>query len=76
MRAESRRILHVWLNAIVIYLLGIFSSSISACDLSTSIMVSTPGEVTKFFEREKKKVVTFVGYSGAEYEGKNSFKNK
>jgi hypothetical protein len=41
-----------------------------ACDLDSSIAVAELEEIQTFFESQNKMVVTFVGYSGAEYEDK------
>lgn len=41
-----------------------------ACDLDTSIAVADLEEIQRFFESQNKMVVTFLGYSVAEYEDK------
>lgn len=42
------------------------------CDLKTEVNDANPQDVKSFFANKSKKVVTFVGYSGAEYEDKRS----
>ena len=47
-----------------------FSPSAAACELTTMIKDETDGDISAFFESQNKYVVTFVGYSGSEYENK------
>jgi hypothetical protein len=56
--------------AVGIFSLWSFSLSVVACELATTVKDATTNEIKNFFENEKKDVVTFVGYSGAEYEDK------
>ena len=51
----------------VVFLLALAAGA-SACDFETRIEKATVEEVTAFFSRQSKTVVTFVGYSGAGYE--------
>lgn len=51
-------------------------ASVSACELSTSIVDATSKDVRGFFQGENKMVVTFVGYSGAEYEDRSAMLDK
>jgi len=48
----------------------IFAMSAVACELATTVRDATLEDIKTFFVGEKKAVVTFVGYSGAEYEDK------
>ncbi|MBW2428065.1 MAG: hypothetical protein JRF56_03835 [Deltaproteobacteria bacterium] len=56
--------------AVVVFFLSIISSSAAACELITTVKDATIDEIRAFFESQNKDVVTFVGYSGAEYEDK------
>jgi hypothetical protein len=55
---------------VVVLFLSIISSNAAGCDLITSVKDATIDEIRVFFENQNKDVVTFVGYSGAEYEDK------
>jgi hypothetical protein len=60
---------------------GIFSLSIilnvaAACELATAVKDATIDDIRTFFKNQKKKVITFVGYSGAEYEDKMAMLEK
>ena len=48
----------------------IFTLVITACHPTTGSKEATPEEIATFFKESHKKVLTFVGYSGAEYEDK------
>ena len=50
--------------------LWMFSIHAVACELATTVQDATLAEIRAFFEGENKEVLTFVGYSGAEYEDK------
>ena len=54
----------------------IFSMSAGACELVTTVKDATFDNIKTFFESQKKDVVTFVGYSGAEYEDKAAMLEK
>ena len=58
------------------FLLWNFSLSVAACELATTVKDATTDEIKTFFENEKKDVVTFVGYSGSEYEDKPAMLEK
>ncbi|OEU50256.1 MAG: hypothetical protein BA866_10565 [Desulfobulbaceae bacterium S5133MH15] len=68
MRVKSLQALQAWFIAVGICSLSFSSVSIAACELATTVKDAAPGEIKTFFESKKKAVVTFVGYSGAEYE--------
>lgn len=70
MTIKLRQKLHVWIVAVGICSFGVLAEGTPACELATSVIDATPSEIAKFFENEQKTVVTFVGYSGAEYENK------
>lgn len=76
MRFKSHHALQIWFIAVAICLLSILSASTAACELATAVKDATPGEIKTFFENQKKTVVTFVGYSGAEYEDKPAILEK
>ena len=76
MRVKSLQVLQAWFIAVGICSLSISSASIAACELATTVKDAAPGEIKTFFESEKKAVVTFVGYSGAEYEDKAALLEK
>lgn len=44
------------------------ASAAGACELKTIVRDATPAEVAAFFAEQHKQVVTFVGYSGAQYQ--------
>jgi hypothetical protein len=70
MRFKPRQAFQTWLIAAGISSLCILSANIAACELAAATIDASPGEIRAFFESQKKVVVTFVGYSGAEYEDK------
>ena len=70
MKFKSYLIVQFWLIAVGIFSLWIISLSAAACELATTVKDATTDEIKTFFGNEKKDVVTFVGYSGAEYEDK------
>ena len=76
MRFKSHQTLQVWFVAARIFLIGIIPISIAACDLATTEKDATPDEIKTFFTNEKKAVITFVGYSGSEYEDKPAMLEK
>jgi hypothetical protein len=54
--------------AVGVFFLSIISLNAAACELITTVKEATIDEIRAFFARQNKDVVTFVGYSGAEYE--------
>jgi len=70
MKFKLHQTVQFWFIAAGIFSLWIFSLGVSACELATSVKDATTDEIKTFFENAKKDVVTFVGYSGAEYEDK------
>ena len=50
----------------------IFIFAVIACHPTTVSKEATPEEIATFFKGAHKKVLTFVGYSGAEYEDKTA----
>lgn len=48
----------------------LFALSAVACEQTTTVKDASLDEIKRFFESQDKKVVTFVGYSGAEYNDK------
>lgn len=62
--------------AVEVFSLWIFSLSAGACQLVTTVKNATVDNITTFFESQKKDVVTFIGYSGAEYEDKAAMLEK
>ncbi len=62
--------------AVGIFFLWIISFSAAACELATTKKDATIDDIRTFFESQKKYVVTFVGYSGAEYEDKTAMLEK
>ena len=45
-----------------------FSSCAADCEIRTWVRDATPDDIRSFFDNQNKRVVTFVGYSGAGYE--------
>ncbi|MGB5776343.1 MAG: hypothetical protein WBP89_16940 [Sedimenticolaceae bacterium] len=68
----SRSILRACILAFAISLPLFVSAEEQACDTVTAIETATPGEIVDFFKRADKRVVTFIGYSGAEYEDRDA----
>ena len=62
--------------AVGVFFLWIISFSAAACELATTVKDATIDDIRTFFESQKKYVVTFVGYSGAEYEDKTAMLEK
>ena len=48
-----------------------FGNPAMGCGVEQYIQITTPANVISYFQDQKKKVVTFVGYSGAGYEDKD-----
>jgi hypothetical protein len=60
-----------WHMAFHMSLLALLVASIAqTCDQPSTIREATPQEIRSFFKTEKKEVLTFLGYSAAEYENK------
>lgn len=57
-------------SAVGCFSILIFAMSAAACELATTVRSATIEDIKTFFVGEQKAVVTFVGYSGAEYEDK------
>lgn len=68
----SRSISRACIFAVAISWPLFVSAEAQACDTVTAIETATPGEIVEFFKRADKRVVTFIGYSGAEYEGRDA----
>jgi hypothetical protein len=49
---------------------------VAACELPTTVRNATLDEIKHFFVAQKKEVITFIGYSGAEYEDKAAMLEK
>ena len=62
--------------AVFAFFLWIISLNAAACDLVTTVKDATVDDIKSFFESQNKDVVTFVGYSGAEYEDKAAMLEK
>ena len=56
--------------AVGVFSLWIISNSAAACELATTVKDATVDDIRTFFKSQNKEVITFVGYSGAEYEDK------
>ena len=56
--------------ALGVFSLWIFSCSAATGNLTTKVNNATIDDIKSFFESQEKDVVTFVGYSGADYEDK------
>lgn len=59
---------HIQCITIGIAVFCIFAIDAAACDVNTQVQNATVVEVRTFFKATKKELVTFVGYSGLEYE--------
>ncbi len=55
-------------KSLLLLALYCLSSKAAACDLDTTVRNATPAEIAIFFAEARKQVVTFVGYSGAQYQ--------
>ena len=58
--------------ALGVFYLWIFSCTAATGNLTTVVKNATIDDVNSFFKSQKKDVVTFVGYSGADYEDKSA----
>ncbi|MCB1859415.1 MAG: hypothetical protein KDI63_14140 [Gammaproteobacteria bacterium] len=70
------RKIRIPLSFTVSCLFWILPASVLACTVKTVVMDASPKEVKRFFESQNKLVVTFVGYSGAEYENRTDMLEK
>jgi hypothetical protein len=60
-----------WQFALSMSLLALLFAPISqSCDPPSTLKEATPKEIRSFFKGKKMKVLTFLGYSAAEYENK------
>ena len=59
-------------SAVGCFALLILAMSAEACELATTVRSATLEDIKTFFGGEQKAVVTFVGYSGADYEDKTT----
>ena len=62
--------------AVVVFFLSVISFNVAACELITTVKDATIDEIRAFFKTQNKDVVTFVGYSGDEYENKAAMLEK
>ncbi len=76
MKLKLNKSIQLRIAAVAIFSLWIFSNSATACELITTVKDATIDEIRTFFKRQEKVVITFVGYSGAEYEDKNAMLKK
>ena len=70
MKLKLHQFLQLRIIAFGAFFLWIISYSAAACELATTVKDATTDDIRVFFNDLKKDVVTFVGYSGAEYEDK------
>ncbi len=64
---QTSRLVSITALALVIC---VFLLPVAACELNTVVRDATVDEIHGFFRKEKKTVITFVGYLGAGYEHK------
>ncbi len=76
MKLKLHQFLQLRSIAVGVFYLWIFSLSVAACELATTVKDATIDEIKSFFESEKKDVITFVGYSGSEYKDKAAMLEK
>jgi hypothetical protein len=76
MKLKLRRYLLRRSISVAVFCIGIFSSYAVACELSTLVKEATIADIKSFFESQNKDVLTFVGYSGGEYEDKIAMLDK
>lgn len=70
MKFKLQQTVRYFIITIGILSLSFFSSAATACELNTTVRVATIDEINNFFDNQNKNVVSFVGYSGSEYEDK------
>ena len=68
MTSNTHRLRQTTVTTCCVACLLALAAGSSACDFETRVEKATVEEVTAFFSRQSKTVVTFVGYSGAGYE--------
>ena len=68
MKLKLNKSIQLRRTAVAFFSLWIFSNSAAACELITTVKDATVDDIRTFFKRQEKVVITFVGYSGAEYE--------
>lgn len=76
MKPRFERFLQLRSIVVAIFFLSMFSLSAAACELVTTAKDMTVDDIKTFFEIENKYVVTFVGYSGSEYQDKAAMLEK
>ena len=58
-----------WLSAFYVFLLALLFAPIAqSCDQPSTVREATSEEIRSFFKGRQMKVLTFLGYSAAEYE--------
>jgi hypothetical protein len=62
--------------AVGVFSLWIISNSAAACELATTVKDASVDDIRTFFKSQNKEVITFLGYSGAEYEDKMAMLEK
>ena len=62
--------------AVGVFSLWIISNNAAACELATTVKDATIDDIRTFFKSQNMEVITFVGYSGAEYEDKMAMLEK
>jgi hypothetical protein len=67
---------HLHTISVGIFSLWIILNSAAACELTTTVKYANSDDIRAFFKSQKKEVITFVGYSGAEYEDKMAMLEK
>ncbi len=76
MKLKLHQFLQLRKIAVGVFFLWIISLNAAACELTTTVKDATIDDIRTFFKSLKKDVVTFVGYSGAEYEDKTAMLDK
>ena len=76
MKLKLNKSLRLRRIAVCIFSLWIILNSAAACELTTTVKYATIDDIRNFFKSQKKEVITFVGYSGAEYEDKMAMLEK
>ncbi|MEJ2321532.1 MAG: hypothetical protein P8Z31_04060 [Gammaproteobacteria bacterium] len=68
MNPASCKAFRILIMAASLSISGAFASGSPVCDATPVVKDATPDEIRDFFAKQKKSVVTFVGYSGSGYE--------
>jgi hypothetical protein len=76
MKLKFNKSLQLRRIGVCIFSLWIILNSADACELTTTVKYATIDDIRTFFKSKNKEVITFVGYSGAEYEDKMSMLEK